>query len=322
MDMSDKENLEKHELLSGYIDDQLSPRQATELKRLLNNNPQIEAELKALEQQRNLLRAMPKESAPEGMAQDIKTALERRFILDHNCRHHDSAGRWGLVFRRLAATAAMVLIPMGMLGIVVYSIVRQPQGARDSMPPISPIPPIAANDPKPVPLPDEGAALYSALLQFQTRHPVQSRDFIEKKIHTLGLMDMTQIRPLSDRTSYKITASRQYVVGLIKDLQELWPQAEKATYALLPGQGREAVLVEGIDLKQTVDMLNLTDIKKAAQLARTFTEQNNQRNLSANPDGSPLDNPSQPILAWDVPPTEIEQDASDTICLVIEVLGL
>jgi hypothetical protein len=320
--MSDKDNLEKHELLSGYIDDQLSPRQATELKRLLNNNPQMDAELKALEQQCNLLRALPKESAPEGMVEDIKIALERRFILDYNCRHQDSAGRWGLVFRRLAATAAMVLIPMGILGIVVYSIVRQPQTAQDTMPAISPIPPIATNVSNPVPLPEEGTAAYSALLQFQTHHPVQSRDFIEKKIHTLGLMDMTQIRALSDRTSYKITASRQYVVGLIRDLQELWPQTEKATYALLAGQGKDKVLVEGIDFKQTLEMLNLADFKTAAELAKAFTEQNSQRDLAANPDGSPLDNPSQPILAWDVRPAEIERDTSDTICLVIEVLGL
>ena len=66
----------------------------------------------------------------------------------------------------------------------------------------------------------------------------------------------------------------------------------------------------------------LTDIDKAAQLAKTFSEQNSQRNLSADPAGSPLTNPSKPDLAWDVPPTQIEPDAADSICLVIEVLGL
>jgi len=90
----------------------------------------------------------------------------------------------------------------------------------------------------------------------------------------------------------------------------------------LPDREKTLCWSRVIDLKQTVEMLNLTDINQAAQLAKTYTEQNNQRNLSPNPDASPLDNPSQPNLAWDVPPTEIEQDASDTICLVIEVLGL
>lgn len=317
--MSDKENLDQQELINGCVDEQLSPRQATELKRLLAHNPQLEAELKTLQQQRRLLRSLPVESAPEGLAEDIKTALERRFILDHHYRHHETAGKWGLVFRRLATTAAMILIPMGILGILVYTIVRQPQVAQGPALLPSPVPPMASsNDSQPVPLPDEDFPSYSALLQFQTNQPVQSRDFIEKKIHTLGLMDMTQIRPLSDRTSFRITASRQYIVGLVRELQELWPRCEKATYALLTGQERESVHVENINLQQALEILQLGDVNQAVQLAKTFTEQNAQ----PNPAVSPLDNPSQPILAWDKKSTETEPDTTDTICLVIEVLGL
>ncbi|MEN6307217.1 MAG: hypothetical protein ABFD91_05620 [Anaerohalosphaeraceae bacterium] len=316
--MSDKENFDQQELISGCVDEQLSPRQATELKRLLAHNPQLEADLKALQQQRNLLRSFPVEPAPEGLTEDIKTALERRFILDHHYRHHETAGKWGLLFRRLAATAAMVLIPLGILGIVVYTIVRQPHTGQTQTVAKAPVPPEAPVNSPTEPFTPEDALAYSALLQFQTSQPVQSRDFIEKKIHTLGLMDMTQTRPLSDRTSYRITASRQYIIGLVSELQELWPHCEKATYALLAGQEREPVHVEGINLKQTLEMLQLDDMNQAVQLAKTFTEQNAQ----PNPGNSPLDNPSQPILAWDKKSTEIEPDTTDTICLVIEVLGL
>ena len=50
--MSEKEHLDKEELLSGYIDGQLTPRQLTELKRLLAHDPNLHKELAAMEQQR------------------------------------------------------------------------------------------------------------------------------------------------------------------------------------------------------------------------------------------------------------------------------
>jgi hypothetical protein len=325
--MSDKEQIEKSELLSGYIDDQLSPRQITELKRLLNHNPQLQQELASLERQQQLLQTLPREAAPPELAGDIKAALERRFILHHSVRHFVPAGHRGLWVRRIAAIAALVLVPLLALSLVVYTILRPPAAEPGAFP-ASDSMGISANEGRQIPETDF-AVNYTPVLQFHTRQPIAAADFIEKKIHTLGLMNFTAGQRESDRASFKITCSRQYLAGLIGQMRELWPLCDKTAYALLNKDGSQPVVqVGGIELPQVLEMLRLNDVSEAVRLASAIAEKNTlapaaETNPAFPP--SPLDKPLQPFLAWDEKNTDTAKEdpnPQDTITLVIEVLGL
>lgn len=329
--MSEKEHLEKDELLSGYMDDQLTPRQLTELKRLLANDLQFRQELEAVEHQRRLLQSLPVETAPAGMAEEIRSALERRFILADSAPRFDTVGKWRLHLRRLAAVAAMILLPLLALGVVVYMIL-QPTAAERKSSMSSGSVAVSQDSQSGAPVATTGtganssALLFSAVLQFQTSQPIAANDFIEKKIHTLGLMNFTKPQRQSDRTSYKIVCSRQYVEGLVGELEGLWPRCEKASYALLDASTKQPVRVEAIGPQQALAMIRLTDISAAAKLAQNISEQNAQKAIAkANPTdvAQPLpEKPSKPILAWDEGTQKLSADQQDTICLVIEVLGL
>jgi hypothetical protein len=322
MDMSEKEHLEKDELLSGYLDDQLSPRQLTELKRLLAHDLQFRQELETIERQRQLLRSLPIESAPAELAEEIKSVLERRFILDDSARRSDIAGKRGLRFRRWAATAAMILLPLLALGVVVYTILQPTEQTPNTSEPVVAI----ENSSSAGASAASPELLFSAVLQFQTNQPIAANDFIEKKIHTLGLMNFTTPQRQSDRTSYKIVCSRKYVEGLVGELADLWSHSKKASYALLDTSTKQPVQVDDIDSQQTLAMIRLADISAAAKLAQTFSEQNTQKALAkANSAdvAQPLpEKPSKPILAWDEGTQQPSTNTQDTICLVIEVLGL
>jgi hypothetical protein len=313
--MSEKEHVDKEELLSGYIDGQLTPRQLTELKRLLAHDPNLHKELEALEHQRQVLQSLPVETAPVLMAEEIRTALERRFILADTVHLVGKSELWGLRLRKIAAVAAMVLIPLSILSAVVYTILQ----------PAEPMPPTTieavALSPQPAAEP-----LFSAVLQFQTNQPIAANDFIEKKIHTLGLMNFTTLGRQSDRTSYKLVCSRRYIEGLVGELEDLWPRCQKASYAILDTSTNQPVRVEAIDPQQTLTMLQLTDISGARKLAQDITEQNTKKAVAqTNPaDAVPQQIPpkvSKPILAWDEGSQKPAADEPDTICLVIEVLG-
>jgi hypothetical protein len=315
--MNEKEHLEKNELISGYIDGQLTPRQMTELKRLLAHDPQCRQEVEAMERQRQLLQLLPVESAPAGLTQEIQSALERQFILGGSSRHSDKVGRWGRL-RRMASAAAMILLPLLALGVVVYTILQPTeQTPNTSSGPVAAVEKGAAAAPE---------LLFSAVLQFQTNQPIAANDFIEKKIHTLGLMNFTTPQRQSDRTSYKIVCSRKYVEGLVGELADLWSHSEKTSYALLDTNTKQPVRVEDIDAQQTMAMLRLTDISTAAKLARSISEQNTQKAFAAaNPadtaSGPLTEKPSKPVLAWDKDTQQVPDAGQDTICLVIEVLG-
>jgi hypothetical protein len=320
--MNEKEHLEKNELISGYIDGQLTPRQMTELKRLLAHDPQCRQELEAMERQRQLLQSLPVESAPAELTQEIQSALERQFVLGGSVRHSDKAGKWGFHLRKAVAVAAMILLPLLALGVVVYTILQPTEQT-----PNTASGPVAAIEKKaPAASPE---LLFSAVLQFQTNQPISANDFIEKKIHTLGLMNFTTPQRQSDRTSYKIVCSRKYVEGLVGELADLWSHSEKASYALLDTSTKQPVRVDGIDVQQTLAMIHLADISTAAKLAQNISEQNTQKALAkANPADTASqqlpEKPSKPILAWDKDAQQLpaDTDGQDTICLVIEVLGL
>lgn len=318
--MNEKEYLEKNELISGYIDGQLTPRQITELKRLLAHDPQCQQELEAMERQQRLLQSLPVECAPAGLTQEIQSALERQFILGGSVRHSDKVGKWGLRLRKTAAAAAMILLPLLALSAVVYTILQP----TEQMPNTSSGLVAAIEKGAPAASPE---LLFSAVLQFQTNQPIAANDFIEKKIHTLGLMNFTTPGRQSDRTSYKIVCSRKYVEGLVGELADLWSHSEKASYALLDTSTKQPVRVDGIDAQQALAMIRLADISTAAKLAQNMSEQNTQKALakanSADAASQQLpEKASKPILAWDKDAQQVPADGQDTICLVIEVLGL
>jgi hypothetical protein len=219
----------------------------------------------------------------------------------------------------VAAVAAMILLPLLALSVVVYTILQPTEQTLSTS--SGPVAAIEKETPAASP-----ELLFSAVLQFQTNQPIAANDFIEKKIHTLGLMNFTTPQRQSDRTSYKIVCSRKYVEGLVGELDELWPHCEKASYALLDTSTKQPVRVDGIDAQQTLAMIHLTDVSAAAKLAQNISEQNTQKALvKTNPaDAASRQLPekaSKPILAWDKDAQQVPADGQDTICLVIEVLG-
>ena len=119
-----KSKPEIDELLSGYIDEELSQRQRTEVKRLIQHDDELSQRLNELKRQKQLLGSLPVASAPEGLLDDVKATLERQSILDNaSASREESAGVRHLMFRRVLTAAAMFLVPIGILAWVVLNIV-------------------------------------------------------------------------------------------------------------------------------------------------------------------------------------------------------
>jgi len=71
-----EENIEQ--LLNGFIDGQLTPREQTELKRLMRNDAQLEKRLAQLQKCRMLLASLPVEKAPDGLIERVGIAETTR----------------------------------------------------------------------------------------------------------------------------------------------------------------------------------------------------------------------------------------------------
>ncbi|MEE9371263.1 MAG: hypothetical protein V3W45_07325, partial [Sedimentisphaerales bacterium] len=111
------------ELLNSFIDDELTPRQHTEVQRLITHDQRIAQRLRELQKCKALVSSLPFVEAPAEMTEEIKTSLERTALLGHQPQPVDQrVGARHLLLRRLTAVAAMVGL-VAVLAALVFTIV-------------------------------------------------------------------------------------------------------------------------------------------------------------------------------------------------------
>jgi len=140
-----KPNPNLDELLSSFMDGELSPRQRTEVQRMAAHDPSVGRRLRQLQNCRTLLSSLPPAEAPGDLLEQIRQSLERKTLLQEQpVSARRSAGVIHLVFRKLVAAAAMISL-LAVLGAVVYQVVAPVPGS--GLPPavaVKPNPPLSA----------------------------------------------------------------------------------------------------------------------------------------------------------------------------------
>lgn len=238
--MSDRQKIETDELISLYLDGEASQRQRTELKRLVQHDRSIGDKLKALQKQQRLLGAMPVESAPASMIDDIRTAMERKLILGDSDQSGETvASSSHLMMRRLLTAAAMLLIPLGLLSAVVYQIVKP--ASQDEVRYVD-------ADSRVVDRPSEtGEAVprevqliqlpFNGSLILTTDEYMTVSSQIEKAIFDEGLLDHTLPSRTADVTSFHITATPKMIADLIDSLNETWGRCKAVSLEVVGQSG-------------------------------------------------------------------------------------
>ncbi len=117
--MANTEDIEAK--LTAYIDGELDAAGRAEIEKHLEANPRHRQLLVELTRTRDMLRALPIESAPPDIAESLHNQLERAVLLGAVDEPHEHVvlriSRWP----QLTAVAAIVLLAVG-LGIVVYYV--------------------------------------------------------------------------------------------------------------------------------------------------------------------------------------------------------
>lgn len=107
--------------LSAFLDGQLPPDQAQRVAAALEKDPTLCAELKGLEATRNLVRKLPRESAPASLLGSVMQQIEREHLLTAPATRTGEPLRWV----RHLATAAIILLGVG-LGVYLYDSLSKP----------------------------------------------------------------------------------------------------------------------------------------------------------------------------------------------------
>src|SRR2546423_1754428 len=111
-----QENIEAQ--LCAYVDGELDANGRAEIEKHLAENPQHQKLIADLLKTRQVLRALPREKAPDDIAENLQQQLERSVLL---AEIDDEAGasRRRIVRPQIWLAAAIVLLTVG-LGTVIY----------------------------------------------------------------------------------------------------------------------------------------------------------------------------------------------------------
>ncbi len=330
--MNEQEREHVDSLIHGFLDGQLNERQQTELKRLAQHNPFIRKDLHALFRQKELLGFLPIEKAPNGLKEEVLARLERRLILSmESPRPSVRTGRFVLLVRWVSAAAAMVMLPLAILGLLVLQIVKPPEPKTV---------PVALTAPGQTAEPlqagegtasGEGPVLVLGTLTFLTEHPIPLNESIKKAVVAHKLLSSASSERFEDRAVYRIQCSQRQMLSLIQMLRPVWELSSKPQFVLAGGESpARTVVVEGIRPEQMEKLIRQSSPSRL-QMTASHLERLNRRGLSdvairvpaeETGEGERILLPAEPRLAWEKEPTELPGGMTadgPAVVLVIEV---
>jgi hypothetical protein len=308
--MNGNPKTEIDELFSASIDDALTQRQQTELKRLLQHQPEMAEQLGQLERQRQLLCSLPIETAPASLADDVKARLERKLILDDAARTRGIRSRGAMVQRRFTAAAAMLLLPLALLGYVVYRIVTPEPDAATRRPTAGELlreetlmtTPQMASPAIPERLPFDG------VLTLTTERPMLVAQSIEKQIFLKALEHQMIPNRTAEVTTFQIDCPVEAMAELLGSLSPLWNQIADGRLTLRDSDAPQRMItIDHIRPEQIQVLARQTDKMPLQAAAHQYAAANRPlRPDAGRPDALGDDDAMtlerlaipRPILAW------------------------
>jgi len=270
-----RKNQDIDELLNAFIDKELTPRQLTELRRLLANNPDIAKRLKELEKCKMLVNSLPAAKAPEEMLKNIKACLERRALLAQPVSDLiDQQGQKELMFRKLMTAAAMFGL-VAVLAVVIYTIVKPAPDVHQSLtfqtsqpPPAIPVSTTAEQKTFHI---ETG---FTAKLELKTQLPADIKESLIKAAKQNNLSD--NLRAIEAKQNVLIlNCSKKAMAAFLVDLNNLWSRLDSARLFVHCPRTDKELVVDWATPQQIVEIANQDTEKKRIEMAKTCIALNN-----------------------------------------------
>ncbi|MHC4834402.1 MAG: hypothetical protein ACYTCN_00365 [Planctomycetota bacterium] len=275
--MNENHKNEIEELLSDLVDEQAGDRQKTEFKRLVAHDPGLIDQLAAMQRQRDILNALPVESAPDSLADDITAMLERKLILgDTPAQKKTIAGTSHLFLRRVLTTAAMLLLPLGLLFFVVFEIMRPPSvGPGVYVPTGEKLAQSRLESPAPLSAEHQSKLPFDGVLAFRTERLMAVSNFIEEQIFDQGLLSFPN--RTADTTSYQLTASPVQVQELVTAIEKVWPHCQGVSLSVSDETAGDTITIPLVQAKQVAALAAEDSTPMLCRLAEQYATANRNR---------------------------------------------
>lgn len=261
-----KVNPEMDDLLSSYVDGELSARQNTEIRRLAEKNEQVRAQLQGLENIKALISTLPRLEPPPEIAGQVRSLLERKTLFD-DVPGESKRPKYELLFRKLRAGAAVAGL-VAVFGLLVYSIIAPPphqageQTRLDAGPSARSLPPQLT-----------GFQGMSGRLELSCASLPSVDSLLQRSIELHGIATHER-RASSGRIVHHVECSRSALIQLILDLQSRWPQFAETRLSLDTPRFGQCVEVVSVSPRQLIAIVSQNDTPASLETAKQIAVQN------------------------------------------------
>jgi hypothetical protein len=272
-----KSNPNLDELLSSFIDGELSPRQRTEVQRMAAHDPAVSRRLRQLQNCRTLFCSLPPAEAPGDLLEQIKQSLERKTLLQEQpVLARRSTGVIHLVFRKFVAAAAMISL-LAVLGAVVYQVVAPvanpvaPHGVAMNPDPVEALPADTGGRMPPMVVADAG---FSGRLELQTAAFNSTDAFVKRTLDTSGLANLAEPEIMGNRSVYRVVSTRENISRLVASLGSVWDEMDTVSLCVDGPEGAVAVSVEAVSADQVATVVARNSTEASIEMAQVYSAMN------------------------------------------------
>lgn len=295
--MYDKNKLDR--LLNDYMDDCLSERRKTEVKRLLQHDSRIAARLTELQKIRSLLAVIPVAEAPPDFVENVKQKIEQRSFTRRGTDYFDRGeGARQLLWRRSLSVAAIATLVVA-LAAVVYIIVRHQPSEQEHFVSKSwieeeiPLPDSITKKAVPQtdspPTPQTAAAAdvlperFTGRLELNTEFFTGVDAFIKRTLVDNGITLIELPVAQSEKGVYNLSCNRNAAELFIADLATIWDRFDSAILRVDTGRPGRDIIINNVTAKQINEIIAQADLTDSIRLAKDTAAINSvTRNLPGN----------------------------------------
>jgi hypothetical protein len=255
------------ELLNGYIDEELTARQMTEVQRLIANDEGAAMRLRELQRVRILVGSLPLAEAPGHMLADIRTRLERKSLLEAEpAAPVHRRGSQSLLLRKVLSAAAMIAL-IGGLAAVVFVIVTPEARVNEPVAVVKNAPGTTGGDETTV-APLAGATdVLKGRLELTTGTFFAAEALVSRAIEGQGLEKKTSSETGENMAVYSVKCTRSELTLLLAELTDVWPRCESASlYVESAGEG--GAWVDRIKPSQVMEIISQPNDERTIKAAK------------------------------------------------------
>lgn len=248
------------ELLSSYVDGELSARQHTEIRQLAEKNEQVKARMQSLQNLKSLIGALPRPEAPAEISDQVRSLLERRTLFGETS---SPAQRpiYHLVFQRIRSAAAVAAL-IAVFFALIYSILSPPRSGSSSDPGER----VAGSQSLPGVQSGQLVGLTGRLeMDCAALSAVDSA--LHRTIQRNGIVDYTR-QSFPDRRIYQVKCNELAFQNLVLDMQDLWPRFTDARLYLHTNGFGQCVEVESISSSQLLTIATQKSAGESLEIAK------------------------------------------------------